>query len=243
LGAVRRYSLGAAAGVIVAVPLLLWLAPDVVRIFFTSKNAGATDALRLIVVAGALQFVFGWTKSFPVSIGRPNLRIWTHGVETLVLVPLVIAFGAAWGATGAAGAVLAATVVFVLYWSVLFLRIKREPDLNLTPPTQAADVVYTTGMFGRSALGATMARTPYVVKLTADPAFERSRRRGFIEGDVDEFQRSRGGPAVAMLRFARDVELRRAAHVFTPSAYLRELALGWGVRPDRVSVLPNPAPQ
>jgi len=108
---------------------------------------------------------------------------------------------------------------------------------------RAADVVYTTGMFGRSALGATMARTPYVVKLTADPAFERSRRRGFIEGDVDEFQRSRGGPAVAMLRFARDVELRRAAHVFTPSAYLRELALGWGVRPDRVSVLPNPAPQ
>jgi len=30
--------------------------------------------------------------------------------------------------------------------------------------------------------------------------------------------------------------------VFTPSAYLRELALGWGVAPDRVSVLPNPSP-
>ena len=97
-------------------------------------------------------------------------------------------------------------------------------------------------MFGRSWLGATMARKPYVVKLTADPAFERSRRRGFVEGDVDEFQRRAGGPAVALLRFARDVELRGAAHVFTPSAYLRELALAWGVRPDRVSVLPNPAP-
>jgi len=105
-----------------------------------------------------------------------------------------------------------------------------------------ADVVYTTGMFGRSWLGATMARKPYVVKLTADPAFERSRRRGFVEGDVDEFQRRASGPAVALLRFARDVELRGAAHVFTPSAYLRELALAWGVRPDRVSVLPNPAP-
>ena len=137
---VRRYSLGAAAGAVVAVPLLLWLAPDLVRIFFSSKNVGATDALRLIVVAGALQFVFGWTKSFPVSIGRPNLRIWTHGVETLVLVPLVVAFGAAWGATGAAGAVLAATVVFVLFWSVLFLRIKKEPNLVVTPPTQAAEV-------------------------------------------------------------------------------------------------------
>ncbi|HEY6099682.1 MAG TPA: glycosyltransferase family 4 protein [Anaeromyxobacter sp.] len=106
-----------------------------------------------------------------------------------------------------------------------------------------ADVVYTTGMFGRSALGASLARRPYVVKLTADPAFERSRRRGLTEGNVDEFQRNRGGGApVAFLRFARDVELRHAAHVFTPSAYLRELALAWGVDPGRVSVLPNPAP-
>ena len=108
---------------------------------------------------------------------------------------------------------------------------------------RAADVVYTTGMFGRSALGATVARTPYVVKLTADPAFERSRRRGFVEGDVDDFQGGRGGAAVALLRFARDLELRHAAHVFTPSSYLRELALAWGVRPDKVSVLPNPAPR
>jgi glycosyltransferase involved in cell wall biosynthesis len=104
-----------------------------------------------------------------------------------------------------------------------------------------ADVVYTTGMFGRSAFGSLAARTPYVVKLTADPAFERSRRRGLVEGDVDEFQNS-GGTTVALLRFARDVELRHAAHVFTPSAYLRELALGWGVAPARVSVLPNPSP-
>ncbi len=104
------------------------------------------------------------------------------------------------------------------------------------------DVVYTTGMFGRSAVGSAMARKPYVVKLTADPAFERSRRRGLVEGDVDEFQRRRAGAGVALLRFARDVELRHAAHVFTPSAYLRELALRWGVAADRVSVLPNPAP-
>jgi glycosyltransferase involved in cell wall biosynthesis len=46
-----------------------------------------------------------------------------------------------------------------------------------------------------------------------------------------------------VLRRARDVELRRAAHVFCPSAYLRELVLSWGVVPERVSVLPNPAPE
>jgi glycosyltransferase involved in cell wall biosynthesis len=107
---------------------------------------------------------------------------------------------------------------------------------------RGVDVVYTTGMFGRSAMGSTMARKPYVVKLTADPAFERSRRRGLVEGNVEDFQHHRPGLGVALLRFARDVELLHAAHVFTPSSYLRELALGWGVAADRVSVLPNPSP-
>jgi glycosyltransferase involved in cell wall biosynthesis len=105
-----------------------------------------------------------------------------------------------------------------------------------------ADVVYTTGMFGRSVAGATAARRPVVIKLTADPAFERSRRRGLVGGTVEDFQAGGGGLLPGVLRLARDAELRRAAHVFCPSAYLRELAIRWGVAPERVSVLPNPAP-
>ncbi len=105
-----------------------------------------------------------------------------------------------------------------------------------------ADVVYTTGMFGRSSAGALAARRPYVVKLTADPAFERSRRSGLVEGDVDQFQAGGGGPLGFVLRRARNFELRRAAYVYCPSAYLRKLVLGWGIPPERVSVLPNPVP-
>ena len=105
-----------------------------------------------------------------------------------------------------------------------------------------ADVVYTTGMFGRSSAGALAARRPYVVKLTADPAFERSRRRGLVEGNVDEFQAGGGGAAGFALRRARNFELRRAAYVYCPSAYLRKLVLGWGIPAERVSVLPNPVP-
>jgi glycosyltransferase involved in cell wall biosynthesis len=104
------------------------------------------------------------------------------------------------------------------------------------------DIVYTTGMFGRSSAGAALARRPYVVKLTADPAFERARRRGIVGGHVDEFQDDSGSPAVRVLRAARDAELRHAAHVFTPSGYLQDLALSWGIEPSRVSVLPNPTP-
>jgi glycosyltransferase involved in cell wall biosynthesis len=97
-------------------------------------------------------------------------------------------------------------------------------------------------MFGRSAAGALAARRPYVVKLTADPAFERTRRRGLVAGDVEDFQTGGGGPVAHVLRGARNFELRRAAYVFCPSAYLRRLVLGWGIPADRVSVLPNPVP-
>ncbi len=105
-----------------------------------------------------------------------------------------------------------------------------------------ADVVYTTGMFGRSFAGASAARRPYVVKLTADPAFERARRRGVVGGDVDEFQRAGARPVVTLLRLLRDIELRHAAHVFCPSSYLRELAISWGVPGDQATVLSNPYP-
>jgi O-antigen/teichoic acid export membrane protein len=124
---VRRYTLLASLGSVVLLPLLLVFMPQIVRLLFESKNLGAVDAARIIVVAGGVQFVVGWSKSFAVTIGRPKLRIWTHGLETAVLLPLAIAFGWMWGARGAAVAVLASSVVFALAWAVLFGRIRREP--------------------------------------------------------------------------------------------------------------------
>ena len=73
------------------------------------------------------------------------------------------------------------------------------------------------------------ARTPFVIKLTADPAFERARALGPLARLARGVPaRSRAAPTLP-LRLARDADVRRAAHVVTPSAYLRELALGWGV--------------
>lgn len=101
------------------------------------------------------------------------------------------------------------------------------------------DVVYSTGMLGRTALGATTARKPFVAKLTQDPAFERALRRGRFHGDPVQFQAS---SAARVLRAARDQELRRARHVVCPSSFLAELVRGWGIPAERISVLPNPTP-
>lgn len=123
---VRRYTLSAALGAVVLLPFLLWLMPLFVRLLPGPKYLPAVDAARVIVVAGAVQFLVGWSKSFAVTVGRPNLRIWTHGVETIVLLPLAVALGREWGALGAALAVLVSSIVFAAMWTVLLVRIRRE---------------------------------------------------------------------------------------------------------------------
>ena len=105
-----------------------------------------------------------------------------------------------------------------------------------------SDVVYATSMLGRAVLGATLARRPVVAKLVADEAYERARRWGLFDGDLDAFQRFRGGLRVRLLRKARDRALRRVSHLVCPSGYLAALAVDWGVPRERVTVLPNAAP-
>jgi O-antigen/teichoic acid export membrane protein len=133
---VRRYSVRAAVLMGAAlVPLLVFM-PDLIELVFGASFEDATDAARIVVLAAVVQFVFAWTKSFPISIGRPNLRIATHGVETAVLVPLIVVLGERWGATGAAAAVLASACAFAAHWTLLFVRLRREP-WRAGPPREA----------------------------------------------------------------------------------------------------------
>jgi len=106
---------------------------------------------------------------------------------------------------------------------------------------RGADVVYATSMISRAGAGSALARRPLVLKLVADAAYERAKRHGIFTGSLASFQDARG-PRIATLRLARDLALRRAAHVVCPSAFLRGLALGWGLEPERVTVLPNAIP-
>ena len=108
---------------------------------------------------------------------------------------------------------------------------------------RGADRVYATTMVRRAALGAALARRPLVVKLVADETFERERRSGRFDGTLEEFQERRGGLRARALRATRTAALRRARRVVVPSAYLRGIALGWGLTPSRVTVVPNPAPE
>jgi glycosyltransferase involved in cell wall biosynthesis len=115
--------------------------------------------------------------------------------------------------------------------AVAAMRIERAAN--------GADVVYSTGMLGRSSAGAAAARVPVVAKLTSDPVFERSLRWRLFSGDLASLQRAHGR-RIALLRRVRDLELARAVRVVVPSEALRVLALAWGVPAEKVTVIRNP---
>jgi O-antigen/teichoic acid export membrane protein len=128
----RRYVLGASLVALVLAPVAWVLMPWLVRVVLGEQYIPATDAARILLLAACLRLVLGWTKSFPVSIGKPGLRIIAHGVEIATLLPLVLILGDRWGATGAAVAVLIATIAFAGAWGVLLFRLRREHHGALT---------------------------------------------------------------------------------------------------------------
>ncbi len=133
----RQYTVSALGVVAVAVPVFLILMPWLVDVVFGEQYAGAVAAARIVLLAAALHLVLGWTKSFPTTIGRPRLRIVSHGIETVVLLPLTAVLGAVWGVTGAAVAILVSSIAFGLVWVVLLTRIRTELSTRTSGPHEA----------------------------------------------------------------------------------------------------------
>lgn len=124
LRGIRKYSVLALGLSILAVPPLLVFVPDLIRWINGPEYVGASGAARLFVLTAAVQLVVGWTKSFPVTIGRPELRVKTHGLETALVLPLIGVLGLRWGATGAAGAVLVGMCAFAFAWIAIVGRMR-----------------------------------------------------------------------------------------------------------------------
>jgi glycosyltransferase involved in cell wall biosynthesis len=101
-----------------------------------------------------------------------------------------------------------------------------------------ADVVYATGMLGRSALASRIAGAPLVQRLAGDPAYERALRRGLTAAPLDLFQRE-DGAQIRLLRRARDRALGRAARIVVPSEALAGVVAGWGIDVGRIAVVPH----
>jgi O-antigen/teichoic acid export membrane protein len=120
----RRYIVATTVLGAVITPVLWWAMPTLIRWVYKAKYVSAADAFRVMLLAAVVQLVFAWTKSFPVSIGRPKLRTAGQVVEIAVLVPAVLILGSLYGATGAAGGVLAGAVALALFWTAGLARLR-----------------------------------------------------------------------------------------------------------------------
>jgi O-antigen/teichoic acid export membrane protein len=121
----HRYIGGTAALACLVTPPVWLFMPSLVRAVYGAKYVPAADAFRVMLLAAALQLVFGWTRTFPVSIGRLGLRTAGQLVEVGTVVPAVLLLGALYGATGAAGGVLAGSVALGVFWTIGLLRLPQ----------------------------------------------------------------------------------------------------------------------
>ena len=86
---------------VVVVPVFDRADAHLVRLVFGRQYLGAATAARVILFAAALQFVLGWSKSLPVSIGKPQLRIRPRSRDARAAAARR-RLGWKWGVTGAA---------------------------------------------------------------------------------------------------------------------------------------------
>lgn len=121
-----RYIGATAALACIVTPLAWWAMPTLVRWVYGLKWVGAANAFRVMLLAAMLQLIFAWTKTFPVSIGRPGLRTLGQLLEILVLVPAVVVLASLYGATGAAAGVLAGAAALAAFWTVRLAGVRRE---------------------------------------------------------------------------------------------------------------------
>jgi glycosyltransferase involved in cell wall biosynthesis len=181
--------------------------------------------MKVLVVSGIWPPDVGGPASHAPEVAE-YLRGRGHDVEVVTTAP-------------AAPAPQAYPVRWISRAQPVFLRYLRGA-LLVRRSARGKDIVYSTGMYGRTRVGSLLARTPSVVKLTGDPAYERALRYGLTRLPIEDFQRARD-PRFAWLKAMRDLTLWGPRRYVIPSASLGRFAGEWHlVRGDRIVVLPNP---
>ena len=102
-----------------------------------------------------------------------------------------------------------------------------------------AEVVYVNGLELPGVLGSTLMRKPAALKVVGDFAWEYAVRHGWTNDGIDHFQSARYGRKVELVRRLEHWYARHVSRVITPSFYLKGIVAGWGVAPERISVVYN----
>ena len=139
LDGVKKYTIGAAAVMAVAVPVFFIAMPWLVEVVFGDEYTGAVDGRANRPARGGdpvrdrLDEVVAGHHRPPATPDRHARDRGNRGRSRSSIV-----LGNEWGATGAAVAVLASTVVFAVTWAIALARIRS--DVGTDPTRLAGDV-------------------------------------------------------------------------------------------------------
>ncbi len=100
-----------------------------------------------------------------------------------------------------------------------------------------ADASFGAGFF--AVLAARLAWKRAFVRVTGDYAWEQGAQRFGVTDLMDDFQKSRYGLRVELLRMLQAWTVRLAHMVIAPSVYLKGIAVGWGVPEKKIRVVYN----
>ncbi|MHB0870942.1 MAG: glycosyltransferase family 4 protein [Chloroflexota bacterium] len=104
---------------------------------------------------------------------------------------------------------------------------------------RGADVVYVNGLELPGVLGSRLMRKPSALKVVGDFAWEYAVRHGWTDDGIDHFQTAQYGRKVELVRRLEHWYAQHVDRVITPSFYLKSIVAGWGVSPQRISVVYN----
>jgi O-antigen/teichoic acid export membrane protein len=123
-----------ALGLGVPTCVVAWFAaPWLIPLLFSAGFDEALWPTRIMLVAALAQLAYGWAKSFPAAIGRPELRTRVSIIELLGTL-LLLAVLSGEGALGAAAAVAIVSVALLIVWLGVAKRVLAAGAVDRAPP-------------------------------------------------------------------------------------------------------------
>lgn len=101
------------------------------------------------------------------------------------------------------------------------------------------DAVLANGLFLEATVASRLAGKPMVHKIVGDPAWERSRNRGWTPDNFETFQKRCYGLKIEAFKNLRNLVARQAEKIIVPSRYLAGWVRKWGIPRDKIFVIYN----
>lgn len=100
----------------------------------------ASTVLVLSLVGGVVNGTLFWNTPLIYAAKRARLAMWAYIVSSLALVPLLFVGIKAWGADGAAAALLLFTTGLNVLLTIMALRLVRQPSTEIARPAAVRQV-------------------------------------------------------------------------------------------------------